>query len=124
MNIHITFYKYILNAIGRYNTQQNYISIESLLTLIAIFFVEKARFLSRKISNSEFRTRVYKGKMEAKPMNILFYTFLSISLRKINILKKTKLGPRELNEIDNINVKKILLNLTNISKSIIKEPKT
>ena len=50
--------------------------------------------------------RVYKGKIEARNGGIPLYTFLRISPRKINILKKTKLGSRELNEIDDINVKK------------------
>ena len=53
--------------------------------------------------------RVYKGKFEArnerKP-SILLYTFLRISPRKINILKKTKLDPRELNEVNGMNIKK------------------
>ena len=61
--------------------------------------------------------RVYKGKIEARNEGILFYTFLKISLQKINILKKTNLGPRELNEVDGVNVKKASLNLTNILKS-------
>ena len=50
--------------------------------------------------------RAYRGKIEARSENILLYTFLRISPRKINILKKTKLGPRELNEVDEMNVKK------------------
>ena len=50
--------------------------------------------------------RVYKGKIEARNKDIHLYIFLGISLRKINILKKTKLGPRELNELDGMNVKK------------------
>ena len=49
--------------------------------------------------------RVYKGKIEARNENIIQHTFLRISSRKINILRKTKLGPRELNEVDGINVK-------------------
>ena len=47
---------------------------------------------------------------------ISLYTFLKISPRKIHILKKTKLGPREHNKIDDMNIKKMLLNLTNILK--------
>ena len=58
--------------------------------------------------------RVYRGKIEARNEGISLYTFLRISPRKINILKKTKLGPRELNELNVMNVKKMLLNLTNI----------
>ena len=67
--------------------------------------------------------RVYKGKIEARSEGIFLYIFLGISPRKINILKKTKLGPRELNEVDGVNVKKALLNLTNILKSTTKSPK-
>jgi len=50
--------------------------------------------------------RVYKGKMDARNEGIVLYTFLRISPRKINILKNPKLGPRELNELDDMNVKK------------------
>ena len=70
--------------------------------------------------------RVYKGKFEArnerKP-SILLYTFLRISPRKINILKRTKLCQVELNEGNDINVKKMLLNLINILKSTTKKVK-
>ena len=61
--------------------------------------------------------------MEARNEGIFLYTFLRISPRKINILKKTKLGLRELNELNNMNVKKALLNLTNNLKSTTKMPK-
>ena len=44
--------------------------------------------------------------MDAKNGGTFLYTFLRISPRKINILKKTKLDPRELNEADDMNVKK------------------
>ena len=47
-----------------------------------------------------------QGKMEARNEGIFLYTFLRISSRKINILKKTKLGPKELNEVDDMIVKK------------------
>ena len=57
-------------------------------------------------SNSEFGMRVYKGIIEARNGGILSYTFLRISPRKINILKKNKLGPRGLNEINDMSVKK------------------
>ena len=67
--------------------------------------------------------RVYKGKIEVRSEDIPFYTFLRISPRKINILKKTKLGPRELNKVDDMNAKKMLLNLTNILKSTTKMSK-
>ena len=60
---------------------------------------------------------------EARNENILLYTFLRISLRKISILKKTKLNLRELNEVDDMNVKKMQLNLTDILKFTIKMPK-
>ena len=45
--------------------------------------------------------------MDARNEGIFLHTFLRISPRKINILKKTKLGSRELNEVDDMNVKKI-----------------
>ena len=67
--------------------------------------------------------RVYRGKIETKIEGISLYTFLRISPRKINILKKTKLGPRELNKVDDMNVNKIMLNLTNILKSTTKMSK-
>ena len=61
--------------------------------------------------------RVYRGKIEARIESISLFIFLRISPRKINILKKIKLCPRELNEVDEMNVSKMLLNLTNVSKS-------
>ena len=74
--------------------------------------------------NTEFGMRVYILFFSSKTEeDILLYTFLRISLRKINILKKTKLDLRKLNEIDDMNAKKILLNLTNILKPTIEMPK-
>ena len=67
--------------------------------------------------------RLYKEKIEARIEDIHLHTFLRISLRKINILKKPKLGLRELNEVDEMNVNKMLLNLTNILKSTKKMSK-
>ena len=67
--------------------------------------------------------RVYKGKMEARNGGTFLYTFLMISPRKINILKNSKLGPKELNELDNMNAKTMLLNLANILKPTIKTSK-
>ena len=61
--------------------------------------------------------RVYREKIEARSEGVSLYTFLKISPWKINILKKTKLGPKELNEVDDINIKRMLLNLANILKS-------
>jgi len=61
--------------------------------------------------------------MDARNEGIVLYTFLRISPRKINILKNPKLGPRELNELDDMNVKKTLFNLTNILKPIIEMSK-
>ena len=89
----------------------------------ATFFVDKTRILSKTFSNSEFEMRVYRRKIEAKSEGFSLYTFLRISSRKINILKKTKLDPRELNEVDDMNVKKMLLDLTNILKSTTKKVK-
>ena len=99
--------------------QQNYLSIEPLLNFLVEFFVEKTRFLLKFFSNSEFEMRVYREKLKLET-DILLYTFLRISPRKINIFKKTKLGPRELNKLNKlneINIKKILFNITNILKS-------
>ena len=67
--------------------------------------------------------RIYKGKIEAGNEGISLYTFFRISPRKINILKKIKLGSRELNEVDEINVERMQLNVTNILKSTIKMSK-
>ena len=117
LKIHITFYNYIQNIINCNNVQKKYLSIELLQNFLAAFFVEKARFLSNFFSDSEFGMRVYKGKMEARNESIFLYTFLRISPRKINILKNPKLGLRELNELNDMNVKRMLLNLTNILKS-------
>ena len=61
--------------------------------------------------------------MKAGNEGIFLYTFLRISPRKINILKKTKLGPRDLNEVDDLNINKMLFNLTNILKSTTKMSK-
>ena len=61
--------------------------------------------------------------MEARNESISFYTFLRITPRKINISKKTKLGPREFNELGDMNVKKALLNLADILKSTTKVSK-
>ena len=74
-------------------------------------------------SNSEFGMRIYKGKIEARSETIPLYTFLRISPRKINILKKTKLEPMERNELEDMNIKKALLNLTNILKFTRKRSK-
>ena len=67
--------------------------------------------------------RVYKGKLGGRSEGISLHTFLRISPRKINILKKTKLSPRELNKVDDMSIKKILLNLTNILKPTTKMSK-
>ena len=94
-----------------------------MLNLLGAFFVEKTRVLSIFFSNSEFGMRVYRGEIEARSDGFSLFIFLRISPRKINILKKTKLGLRELNELDDRNVKKVLLNLTNILKSTTKMSK-
>ena len=123
LKIHNTFCMYILNISNGDNVKKKYLLIESLLNLLVKFFVEKMRFLSKQIWNSEFGIRVYKGKIEARNECISLYTFLSITPRKINILKRTKLDPTEFNELNHMNVKKILFNLTNILKSTTKLPK-
>ena len=121
--MHITFYKHTSKKNNGNNVQQNYLSIKPLLNLLAAFFVEKTRFFSIFFSNSEFEMRVYKGKIEVRNEGICLYTFLRISPRKTNILKKAKLDPGELNEVNGMNVKKMLLNLTNILKSTKKMSK-
>ena len=67
--------------------------------------------------------RVYREKIEARSEGISLYTFSRISPRKINILKRTKLGPVDLNKFNDINFKKVLLDLTNILKSATKMSK-
>ena len=74
-------------------------------------------------SDSEFGMRVYKGKMEARKEGTFLYTFFRISPQKINILKNSKLGPRELNELNDMNAKNMLLNLANILKPTIEMSK-
>ena len=74
-------------------------------------------------SDSEFGMRVYKGKMKARNEGIFLYTFFRISPQKINILKNSKLGPRELNELNDMNAKNMLLNLANILKLTIEMSK-
>ena len=123
MKIHITFYKYILNISIENNAQQNYLSIEPLLNFLAAFFAEKTRFLSEYFSNSESGIRVYTSFFEAKIEGILFYTFLKISPRKINIFKKTKLVPRDLKEMDDMNVKKNAAQYKNYFEIYYKESK-
>ena len=103
--------------------QKNYLSIKLLQNLLAALFIEKTTFLSKFFSVSEFGMRVYKGKMDAKNGGTFLYTFLRISPRKINILKNSKLGLRELNKLNDMNAKKMLLNLSNILKPTIEMPK-
>ena len=67
--------------------------------------------------------RIYKGKFGGKNEGISLHTFLRISPRKIDILKKTKLGPGELNKVNDMDMKNILLTLTNILKSTTKKSK-
>ena len=120
LKIHINFYKHVLNIDTFNNAKQNYLLIELLLNPLATFFVEKTRFLPIFFSNSEFGMRVYRGKIEARNEGISLYIFLTISPRKINIFINTKLDPRELNELNDMNVEKMLFNLTNILKSTTK----
>ena len=67
--------------------------------------------------------RVYKGKIASRNESLSLYTFLRISPRKINIMENPKLGPRDINELNDMNVKKMLFNLTNILKSTTEIPK-
>ena len=89
----------------------------------SFIFRRENEFFVNFFSNSEFGMRVYKGKIDARNESVPWYTFLRISPRKINTLKKTKLDPRELNELDDVSVEKLLLNLANILKSTIKMSK-
>ena len=93
------------------------------MNLLAAFFVEKTRFLSKYFSNSESGIRVYTSFFEAKIEGILFYTFLKISPRKINIFKKTKLVPRDLKEMDDMNVEKNAAQYKNYFEIYYKESK-
>ena len=106
LKMQITFYKQISKIINENNVQQNYLSIELLPSPLAKFFVKKSWFLSRFLWNPAFGMRVYKGKIEVRNEGISLYTFLRISPRKINILKTPKLDPRELYEVNVMNVKK------------------
>ena len=45
LKIQNTFYEHILNLNNGNNVQQNYLLIELLFNLLAVFFVEKTRFL-------------------------------------------------------------------------------
>ena len=87
-----------------------------MLNLLAAFAVEKMRFLS-----IFFKFRIWvegiQEKIEARNESISLDKFLRISPRKINILKKTRLDPRELNEVNDMNANKMLPNLTNNLKS-------
>ena len=123
LKIHIICYKYILKINNKDDAQWNYLSFKPLLSLLVALFIKKTKCLSIFFSNSEFGIRVYRGKIDARREGISLYTFLKISPRKINILKKTKLGRRELNEVDDINVEKMLLNTTNVLKSTTKMSK-
>ena len=77
--------------------------------------------------NFFFKFRIWdegiQGKTEARSEGIPLYTFLRIFPRKINILKKSKLGLRELNKLDDTNIKKMLFNLADILKSTAKMSK-
>ena len=67
--------------------------------------------------------RIYRENINTRIEGISLYVFLNISPRKINIFKKTKLDSGELNAVNDMNVKKMLLNLTNILKFTTKMPK-
>ena len=123
LKIHITFHKNVSNIRNRNNAQQNYLSIELLLISLTRFFVQKTRFLPIFFQIQNFGWGYTRGKIEPRNEDISLYTFLRISARKINILKKTKLGPIELSELNDISIKKMLLNLTNILKSTTKNVK-
>ena len=105
LKIHIPFYKHISSISNAKYTQKNHLSIEPSLNFLSAFSVQKTRFLPKKVSNSEFGMRVYRGKIGARSKSIFLDTFLKISPRKINIIKKTELDPRECNELNDTNVK-------------------
>ena len=83
LNIYIIFYNYVLNISNGKNAQQNYLSIELLLNLLAASFVEKTKILPFFFSNSEFGMRVYKGKIEARNEDISFTHFLGYLHEKL-----------------------------------------
>ena len=87
-----------------------------------IFRREKLGFHKKKVKFRIWDEGI-QGKIEAKSESILLYTFLKISSQKINILKRSKLGPIELNGIDDINVKKMVFNSANILWSTTKRSK-
>ena len=85
LKIQATFYKHALNLKNWRNMRYNYLSIELLLNVLAIFFVEKKNttfFFKFEIWNEGIL--VFWEYIEY----ILFHAFLKISLRKINILEK------------------------------------
>ena len=107
LKIRTIFYKHISNKSYGNDAQINYLSIEPFLNFLAAFCVEKTRFLTIFFSSSEFGTRVYRGKIEARSEGISLHTFLRISLRKISILKRIKMNLIDINELYDMNVKKI-----------------
>jgi hypothetical protein len=86
-------------------------------------FRRENKIFVKFFSNSKFKTRVYWSFFEAKPKFFFFFTFLRISLRKINILKRAKLHWTELSKIYGKNKKYWLLYLTGILKSATKNGK-
>ena len=106
LKIHIIFFEHNSNVNNWNNAQINYLLTELLLNLLAVFFIEKTRFLSKFFWNSEFGMRVYREKIKAWNEDTFLYTFLAISPRKINILKRAKLHPTELNKRYDMNFEK------------------
>ena len=105
LKIHNIFYKHILNINYENNVQQNYLSIinRAIMELFSCIFRRENRTFINFFSNSKFGIRVYRGKVETRN-GYYFVYILRIYPRKINILKKTKLGPIEPNEVDDMNI--------------------
>ena len=71
------------------------------MNVLVTFFIEKTRFLPIFLSSPKFGMRIYWWFFfVAKPriFFFFFYTFLRISLQKINILKRAKSHPTNLDE--------------------------
>ena len=122
LEMHIIFYKHVSYVSNWNNEQKNYLFTELLLSLLAAVFAEKTRSLSIFFSNSEFGLRVYRGKVKLE-MIVSVYTFLRIPPRKINILKKPKLCPQELNEVNRHEFKKAAARFNEYSWNLLEKSK-
>ena len=123
LKIRIAFYKHASKLVYGNNVQQNYLSIEPLLNLLAAFVVEKTRFLSKFFQIQSLGWGYTRENLEVKTRVSLCTYFWGYLHEKSIFLKKTKLGLRKLNELNDMNVNKMLLNITNVLKSTAKMSK-